>query len=182
MKLTAKQITTTAILLAISIASQFFKNASVYITGPVINACLILTVLSAGIVCGVILSVITPVTAFLIAGSPIMAAIPAIIPCIMIGNMILVLGVGLFVKKIKGKGGLITGMAAGSLCKALFMGIVISLILIPNLIPAAMEAKMGIFQMTFSVTQLITALIGSVYALILWIPLKKVMAEENQGS
>lgn len=179
MKLTAKQITTTAILLAISIVSQFFKNTSVYITGPVINACLILSVLSAGILCGVILAVITPVTAFLISGSPIMAAIPAIIPCVMIGNVILVLGVGLLTKKVKGKGGLIAGMAAGSVLKALFMGVVIALILIPNLIPAAMETKMGVFQMTFSVTQLITALIGSVYAFILWIPLKKVMAEES---
>ena len=179
MKLTAKQITTTAILLAISIVSQFFKNTSVYITGPVINACLILSVLSAGILCGVILAVITPVTAFLISGSPIMAAIPAIIPCVMIGNVILVLGIGLLTKKVKGKGGLIAGMAAGSVLKALFMGVVIALILIPNLIPAAMEAKMGVFQMTFSATQLITALIGSVYAFILWIPLKKVMAEES---
>lgn len=176
MKITTKQITTTAVLLAIAIVSQVFKNLSVYITGPVINACLILAVLSAGIFCGIILAVITPVTAFFISGSPIMAAIPSIIPCVMIGNIILVIGVGLFSKKIKGNGGLIAGMAAGSVLKALFMGVVIALILIPNLIPAAMEAKMGVFQMTFSVTQLITAFIGSVYAFILWIPLKKVMA------
>lgn len=49
MKITTKQITTTAVLLAICIVSQFFKNTSVYITGPVINACLILAVLSVGI-------------------------------------------------------------------------------------------------------------------------------------
>ncbi len=54
-------------------------------------------------------------------------------------------------------------------------GIVISLILIPNLLPAPMEAKMAVFQTTFSVTQLVTSLIGSVYAFILWIPLKKVV-------
>ena len=177
MKITAKQITTTAILLAICIVSQFFKNLSVYITGPIINACLILAVLSVGMVCGIILAVITPVTAFFISGSPIMAAIPAIIPCVMIGNVILVLGVGLIMKKVKGNGGLIAGMAAGSVLKALFMGVVISLILIPNLIPEAMVPKMGVFQMTFSLTQLITAVIGSMYAFLIWIPLKKVMAE-----
>lgn len=33
MKITTKQITTTAVLLAICIVSQFFKNTSVYITG-----------------------------------------------------------------------------------------------------------------------------------------------------
>ena len=42
MKITTKQITTTAVLLAICIVSQFFKNTSVYITGPIINACLIM--------------------------------------------------------------------------------------------------------------------------------------------
>ena len=177
MKITAKQITTTAILLAICIVSQFFKNLSVYITGPIINACLILAVLSVGMVCAIILAVITPVTAFFISGSPIMAAIPAIIPCVMIGNAILVLGVGLIMKKVKGNGGLIAGMAAGSVLKALFMGVVISLILIPNLIPEAMVPKMGVFQMTFSLTQLITAVIGSAYAFIIWIPLKKVVAD-----
>lgn len=177
MKITTKQITTTAVLLAICIASQFLKNLSVYITGPIINACLIIAVLSVGIGCGIILSVITPITAFLIAGSPIMAAIPAIIPCVMVGNIILVLGVGLVHKKIQGNGGLIAGMAIGSVLKALFMGVVIALILIPSMIPAAMEAKMTVFQTTFSVTQLITALIGSAYAFVIWIPLKKVMAE-----
>ena len=149
MKITTKQITTTAVLLAICIVSQFFKNTSVYITGPVINACLILAVLSVGIPCGIILSVITPVTSFFITGSPIIGAIPAIMPCIMAGNAILVLGVGLVTKKCKGNGGLIAGMAAGSVVKALFMGIVISLILIPNLLPAPMEAKMAVFQTTF---------------------------------
>lgn len=44
-----RQITVTAIMLAICIASQFFKNLSVYITGPIINAALILTVLYAGL-------------------------------------------------------------------------------------------------------------------------------------
>ena len=49
-----RQITVTAIMLAICIASQFFKNLSVYITGPIINAALILTVLYAGLACGII--------------------------------------------------------------------------------------------------------------------------------
>lgn len=177
MKITTKQMTTTAILLAICIASQFFKNFSVYITGPIINTCLIIATLSVGMACGMILSVITPVTSFLITGSPIMAAIPAIIPCVMAGNILLVLGVGLVNKKKKSNGSLLFGMVAGSVVKALFMGVVIALILIPNLIPEAMEAKMVVFQTTFSVTQLFTSLIGSVYAFILWIPLKKVMTE-----
>ena len=93
MKLKTRQITVTAILLAICIVSQFFKNLNVYITGSIINAALILTTVYAGLACGIILSVITPITSFFITGSPIMAAIPAMFPCIMIGNIILVLAV-----------------------------------------------------------------------------------------
>ena len=85
MKIKTKQITVTAIMLAICLVSQFFKNLSIYITGPIINAALILTVLYAGMACGIILSIITPVTSFFITGSPVMAAIPAMFPCIMIG-------------------------------------------------------------------------------------------------
>ena len=75
MKLKTRQITITAIMLAICIVSQFFKNVSVYLTGPIINAALILTAIYAGAACGVILSIITPITSFFITGSPIMAAI-----------------------------------------------------------------------------------------------------------
>ncbi len=37
MKIKTKQITLTAIMLAICIVSQFLKNLSVYITGPIIK-------------------------------------------------------------------------------------------------------------------------------------------------
>ena len=101
MKLKTRQITITAIMLAICIVSQFFKNLSVYLTGPIINAALILTAIYAGAACGVILSIITPITSFFITGSPIMAAIPAMFPCIMIGNIILVVAVALLRKQIR---------------------------------------------------------------------------------
>ena len=94
-----RQITVTAILLAICIGSQFFKNLSVYLTGPIINAALILAVIYAGPACGIILGIITPITSFFITGSPIMAAIPAMFPCIMIGNIILVGAVALLREK-----------------------------------------------------------------------------------
>ena len=144
MKLKTRQITVTAILLAICIVSQFFKNVSVYFTGPIINAALILTTVYAGLACGIILSVITPITSFFITGSPIMAAIPAMFPCIIIGNAILVLAV-----------------------KALFMGILISLIILPNMLPVKMQPMLHVLQLQFSVTQLITALIGGVYTIII---------------
>ena len=99
MKLKTRQITVTAILLAICIGSQFFKNLSVYLTGPIINAALILAVIYAGPASGIILGIITPITSFFITGSPVMAAIPAMFPCIMIGNIILVGAVALLREK-----------------------------------------------------------------------------------
>ena len=174
MKINTKQITVTAVLLAICIISQFFKNASVYITGPIINACLILAVLIVGLTCGIILSVITPVTAYFITGSPIISAIPPIMPCIMAGNIIMVIFIYLLKNKPNSKWGLPLSMAIGSIVKALFMGISISLILIPMLLPEKMLPKMSVFQTTFSLTQLIAAIIGCIYAYLIWIPLKKI--------
>ena len=156
MKIKTKQITVTAIMLAICLVSQFFKNLSVYITGPIINAALILTVLYAGMACGIILSIITPVTSFFITGSPVMAAIPAMFPCIIIGNIILVVCVGLLRKKC--------GKAAG---------FPIALIILPAFLPAPMHKMLPVLQLQFSVTQLITAVIGGVYAVIIAAVLKK---------
>ena len=159
MKMKTRQITVTAIMLAICIASQFFKNLSVYITGPIINAALILTVLYAGLACGIILSIITPVTAFFITGSPVMAAIPAMFPCIMAGNVILVLCVALLKGKLGSKAGFPVSIAIGSILNGLFMGVVISLIIL--------------LQLQFSLTQVVTSLIGGVYAFIIAAALRK---------
>jgi len=179
MKLTAKQIATTGIILAICIVSQFFKNLSVYITGPIINACLIICVLSCGLACGIILSVITPVTAFLITGQPIVAAIPAIMPCIMVGNALLVICIHFLKDKISRESlSLSISMIAGCIAKALFMGGVISYWLIPNYLPEKMAEKKIIFQTTFSTTQLETAIIGCVIAYIIWIPVKEIMNKQ----
>lgn len=177
MKITVKQITTTAILLAVCIASQFFKNLSVYITGPIINACLIIATLSVGLVCAVILSVITPITAFLITGAPVIAAVPLVMPCIMLGNAVLCVCVYFISRKGNKNIMLPVSMAVGSVVKALVMGVIIGLIVLPNMLPEKMLPKLPVLQSTYSVTQLITALIGSVYAFIIWIPLKKIWAE-----
>ena len=173
MKLKTKQITVTAIMLAICIISQFFKNLSVYITGPVINAALILTAIYAGLACGIILSIITPITSFFITGSPVMAAIPAMFPCIMIGNIILVATVALLRERCGKTAGLPVSIAIGAAAKALFMGILISLIILPNLLPEKMQPMMHVLQLQFSVTQFLTALIGGIYAVIIYSVLRK---------
>lgn len=102
-----------------------------------------------------------------------MAAIPAMFPCIMIGNIILVVAVALLREKCGKTAGLPVSIAVGAVLKALFMGILISLIILPNMLPEKMQPMMHALQLQFSVTQLITALIGGVYAVIIYAVLRK---------
>ena len=186
-KISTKQIAITAILLAICIVSQIFKNISVYLTGPVVNACIVICALAAGPICAIILSIITPITAFFIAASPVMSAVPAVMLFIMGGNIVLaVMSSLLFAPAIRQKPFInvksVLFAIASALAKALFMGLTISLWLLPTFIPEAspLREKMPIFQTTFSVTQLITALTGFVLVFILWVPLKKYLTKDDQ--
>lgn len=183
-KFGAKQIATTAILLAICIISQFFKNLSIFITGPIINTCIVLAVLTVNLPCGIILSVITPITAYLIAASPVMTAVPLIIPFIMLGNIVLAIAVNFLMKKdMMAEGKLVITLkniitaVISALAKGVFMGLTISLWLLPAFIPeeSKLRGKLSVFQTTFSVYQFITACIGMVYVFIIMTALKKVL-------
>lgn len=188
MKITTKQLVQTALLLTICIVSQYFKNLSVYITGPIVNLTIILAVLSVGLWSGLLLSIIAPVTAFFFTGSPIMAAILLMFPAVMAGNAVLAITVWYFQKKTSFKWRLPAGLIAGSALKAIFMGVVIVLIILPifgdNIAsklpkPEALPMVLATAKVTFSITQLTTALIGSVLAYVIWMPLKKYLKAEN---
>lgn len=188
MKITAKQITKTAVLLALCILSQYFKNLSVLLTGSIVNCILIIATLAVGMASGVILSIIAPITAFFFTGSPIMAAIPWMFPVVMAGNLILVVSVGYFYNKTSFKGNLEIGMVIGSAAKSAFMGIVIVLLLLPNYSdaiasrlpkPEALPKVLATARTTFSTTQLVTALIGSALAWLIWLRLSKVVKNED---
>lgn len=98
MKLNIRLLCRTALLLALCIASQFLKNTSVYLTGSVVNAILILATLSCGFLSGAAISVIAPLTSWWITGSPVMSAYPLIVPAVMAGNLMLVALVWLFAR------------------------------------------------------------------------------------
>ncbi len=172
-KITTKQIVTAGILLGLMVVSQIFKNISVFITGPIVNTILIIATLTLGLWVGIILSIIAPVTAFLITGAPIMKMVPLIIPAIMIGNIILCVATYVVYKRFKKNQALSLpiGMVLGCVLKAAFMGGVISNCLlvytkaVQNLKPEALAAA----KVTFSGTQLITALIGSAIAYVIWL-------------
>ncbi len=188
MKISTKQFIQTALLLAICIASQFFKNLSVYLTGPIVNTTIIIAVLAVGLWSGLFISIIAPVTAFFISGSPIMSAIPLMFPAVMAGNTVLAVCVWYFQKHFHFRHKLPVGFIAGSLLKASFMGIVIVLILLPSFggniashlpKPEALSVVLATARITFSITQLITALTGSLLAYIIWIPLQKYLKKED---
>lgn len=183
-----KKLAQAALILAICLMAQYFKNVSVYISGPIINACLIIAALSVSLGYGMILSVITPITAFFYTGSPIMASIPLMFPAIMAGNAILTWFVWYFHKKSSSAKSLLTGMILGSIVKAAFMAIVIVGILLPvfgnNIAsrlpkPEALPGVLATARITFSVTQLIAALLGCALAWAIWTPLKNYLKNEH---
>ena len=170
MKITTKKIAMTAVLLALAIASQFLKNLSVYVTGSIINLILIIAVLYVGVGCASIIAIVTPITSFLITGSPIMAAMPLVMPAVMLGNEVLVLVVGLL-KKMP----LAVKVVLAAVVKAAVMGVLISLIIIPVFGPDSglPEKALAAAKLTFSLTQLIAALIGGILACIIFPLVKK---------
>ena len=181
--ISTKQIAIGGVLLAIMIGSQFFKNLSVYITGPIVNAVLVIVTLTLGLVMGIIFSIIAPITAFLITGSPVVAAAPHLmIPAIALGNIIMCVAVYVFYKNIKNKLfiGLPVGLVVGSVLKALFMGAVISNFILPKFCTSLPEKAIGIAQKTFSVVQLFTALIASAVVMLIWIPAGKYLLKESK--
>ncbi len=101
MKVNARLITRTAILLALCIASQFLKNTSIFITGPIVNAILVIATLSCGFLGGGIIALVSPFTAWMITGNPIMSAVPTVPFAIALGNLILVAVVWFFAVWLK---------------------------------------------------------------------------------
>lgn len=191
-KLTTKQLTITALMLAISVASMFFKNINPLISGPIVNLCLIFTTLTAGIYAGLLLSIITPIASFAITGSPIIAAVPTIMPCIAAGNFILVLAVGIGVpmieKLLEGKKikravkdiiTLIPSLLAGSVLKFIFMAVLIVKIILPTLGAALPAPAVNTATYMFSTLQLVTALIASGFCCVIWPLIKPAILKAN---
>lgn len=178
MKISTKRLAVTALMLALCIVSQLFKNVSVYITGPIINLILLITLLYAGRGCAFILSVVTPITAFIITGSPIMAALPIVMVAVMAGNAIYVWAFDI-VQKLWSR--IYVSVAVASVAKAVLMGGSISLLILPLLGPAVglPEKAIHTAQITFSVTQLIAGVLGGVLLCLIWPMIKKYKNEEE---
>lgn len=169
MKISIKTITYTAIFLALAIAAQQFKVLNQFITGPIINAILIIATLYIGIASGSMIAILSPLFALVINPTPILLALPIMTPIIIIANLLLVFSSAYFKDK-----NLITGLLLGSILKTAFLWLSVTFIVLPyfatNLAP---KLKMAA-QAAFSYNQLITALVGSFIAYIIWLRLRRV--------
>lgn len=164
-RISTKQLTTTALLLALCIAFQSLKGLSVYLTGSAVNCILVIATLYCGLFSGTCIAILTPVVAYFIGATPIMNVIPMMMFVIMVGNELIVLCVWLFRSKR-----LEMGMLLGCITKALFLWIAVWFAVLPVFganLPAPMVAMV---KTTFSITQFATACIGSVIA---WVIYKK---------
>ena len=124
--MTTKKLVQTGILLALCLVFQLLKGISVYITGPMVNAILILASLSCGWYSGVLIAVVAPLTAMLIGATPIVNAVPAMLPVIMIGNALIAVSAWLFRNRM-----LPLGLAIGSCLKAGFLWLSVWYVVLP---------------------------------------------------
>jgi hypothetical protein len=169
MKISIKTITYTALFLALTIVFQQFKVLSQFITGPIINAILIIATLYIGLASGSIIAILSPIFAVLINPAPLMLAVPTMVPLIILANLLIVFATSYFKEK-----NLMAGLAIGSVLKASFLWLGVSYIILP-LFGVSLAPKLKLAaQAAFSYNQLITALVGSLIAYLIWLTLKKI--------
>lgn len=172
MKMRTRTITVTAVMIALCIIIQFFKTPSfmhsVYIIGGLINLILIIDTLYCGLISGVIVAVVAPITSFIITGAAIIASVPMILPCIMIGNIVIVL-FAWFVRCKKLELNLLPiSLVAGSIAKWGVMTLLIVRWVLPTFGKGLSSAAYKTAAVTYSTTQLIAALVGTAFACVIW--------------
>ena len=172
-------ITETAVMLALLISLQAItKPLGQLVTGSCVNTILAVATLVGGLSCGLVISLCSPVLAFLLNIAPQILTVPAI----MVGNSIFVVLLTLLADPCGKKIGkqIIAWLAAAVAKFAVLYTIVTWLIcgvLSESLIAAGVmkPAMVKALPATFSWPQLITALIGGAIALAITPVLRKAL-------
>lgn len=168
-------LTRTAVLTALLIALQWLTAgtqafAGQYITGSLVNCVLAVAALFGGLWSGITVALISPFAAFLLGIGP---ALIQIVPCIALGNSVLVLVLWL----LGGRGTTVAWKAvsvvAAAVAKFLTLYIAVVKIMIPVMGDNLKAPQVQKFTVMFSVPQLITALIGGSLAMLLLPVLRK---------
>jgi hypothetical protein len=146
-------LTRTALLLAVTLAFQMLGFPQM-VTGPAVNAMLLISATYAGPTGGIIIGILTPLIAFL--RGTLAPALAPMIPFIMLGNAVYVLiwaFCRVLIKNVYAAS--VTGIVAGSAIKFFILASAVSLLVtLPLAISHAMQLP-----------QLYTALAGGIIAL-----------------
>lgn len=182
MKITTKQMTLTAIMIALCIIAQLFKTSgpySVWIVGGLVNMFIIIATLYSGWVSGLLISILAPITSFIITASPIIATVPLIMPCIMVGNLIMVV----FATFVRGKklelNLLPISLVASAVVKYLVMTALIVKWIIPTYGTSLSNAQVTAASTQFSITQLFAGLVGAFMTCVVW-PIVKLSVKRSR--
>ena len=180
-----KWITRTALLLALALLFQSLRGVipkvvipglgelDQYIIGSLVNATLILAVVSVGLTGAVVISVVTPLVA-LLQGE---IAFPIMAPFIALGNVALVLLIALLYDKNKTLA-FISGIVAKFVTLAITINYIVIPFITPNLPAEKAPVVKALLSFKFGYPQLITATIGAIIAYSL-IPVIQSVFKEN---
>ncbi len=183
MKLNTKQIVVTVLLLALSfLIIRFLKIPGLEVAGYrisakdiLINLILILGTLYCGIFGGIILSIMAPIISFVISNGGFIASVPAILPCIMAGNIILVLSAW-FIRGKKNELNLLPlVLSVGAVWKYLCMRLLVISWIIPTWKSSMTKIQVNTVQNMFHIAPLFTTLFGVFLACVIWPPLKLIV-------
>lgn len=155
---TMTTLTRTAVLLSLALIFQVgFNQFAQPAVGPLVNMTLIITAIVVGPISAVIIGCLTPLVAFFLGIMPLLP----IVPFIMIGNILFVLGFSL-IKGRFGKLGVWIGIVVAAIAKAGFLAISIR-----YLVVYFVEKVPPKLILAFSLPQLYTALIGGTLAIVI---------------
>ncbi|MCI8287009.1 MAG: ECF transporter S component [Lachnospiraceae bacterium] len=165
-------ITHTAVFIALLVVIQIVTAAlgNTIITGTLVNAVLIISVMTGGMWSGAAVAAVSPVMAKLLGIGPLWS----LIPFIAAGNLVLVIvwhflgsrkGISLFAART-------AAVIAAAIVKFLVLYLGIVKIAVPLLLKLP-EPQAKVISGMFSISQLITALLGGIAALPVLVSVKK---------
>ncbi|MDF2988163.1 MAG: hypothetical protein K0R50_3673 [Eubacterium sp.] len=169
-----RMITRTAVLLAVvvvvQIAGRSLPNSN-FIVGPLVNMCLLVAAMTAGVAGGITIAILSPFTSLINNNAPVAAALLPFAPVIAVANIIFVLAFYLLYNKNK-----YVGLAVAALLKfgVLFLAIrlFLNIFSFPKFTARLLEM--------FSWPQLITALVGGIVAIPVIYSLRKALKNSRQ--
>ena len=172
-------ITRTALFLALLIAAQVvLRGFGQYVLGTVVNLILIITVMITGLSEGITIAVLSPVMVSILGFGP---ALPQIVPCVIIGNTVLVLIWYLLAARTEKKTIIsrLVALVTAAVAKALVLWLGVVKVVVPILELPAAQAKM--LAATFSYPQLITAAAGGTAAVVILPMLMKLKRKDTDN-